>query len=146
MKTHNVECDNCGTETPFNEIEKCDCPNCGNQILNYAGPTRGSAAEMLANEVAGADSEEHRDIFRSLLHFLACGLLDKHDITAFYYYSITDQMQRVLWEAVEKAEQPKHSDEEVLVCPSCEDTVEAWAYWFDPHDERGEFFGFEEEE
>lgn len=142
-----VQCENCGTETARSQIELASCPECGEQVIHDPSPSRGSMSVVLANDAIANKREEQRDVFRTLLHYLGCGVLNPSDIREFYYYSINEKTQAAFRYGVEYAKyESEDADDKVMVCPKCGDTVHAWAHWFDPCDERGEFFASEEVE
>ena len=126
-----LECPSC--EGQFDEPELDDggaCPDCGEQILQYAGPSRGSAAEFLADEIAEADTEEERDVYHALLHLLACNLLTKKDISSFIHFGqTTENLDHVIGKAYENAEAIEGGD--VVVCPNCDEKIKSWARWYD---------------
>jgi len=114
-RTEVVLCDNCNTETPLAEIDLGQCPECDEQVINDPSPSRGSASVVLANDAIAKTSEEKRDVFRTLLHLLGCGLIDPIDIRKFYYYDISDRTQVALQWAVRGSEEVEDGDDEVLI-------------------------------
>lgn len=124
------DCSNCGTTSRSSElIDGNTCPNCGEQLLFYPGPSRGSAAEILAEEVAAAETEEEEDFYRALLHLLACNLLTQEDISEVVHFRReSENVEYVLSKAYENAEET--SKGEILVCPECDSKIRSLARWF----------------
>jgi DNA-directed RNA polymerase subunit RPC12/RpoP len=109
--------------------EDSSCPECGKQLLFYPGPSRGSAAEKLADRRAEASTEEEEDMYRAVLHFLACNLLKKQDVFQFLAMgNFTENLQYALGEAIENPESTENGA--VLVCPNCEEKIKSWARWY----------------
>lgn len=126
-RSHN--CSNCGISSTDSELIDGTCPHCGEQILVYHGPSRGSVAEILAEERATAETEEEEDFYRALLHLLACNLLTKKEVSAVIHRRImSENVEYVLSKAYENAEET--SDGDILVCPNCEAKIKSWARWF----------------
>jgi DNA-directed RNA polymerase subunit RPC12/RpoP len=127
QRSHN--CSNCGASSTDSELIDGACPNCDEQILSYLGPSRGSAAEILAEERATAETEEEADFYRALLHLLACNLFTKKEVSAVIHrHVVSENVAYVLSKAYENAEET--SDGDVLVCPNCEAKINSQACWF----------------
>jgi predicted RNA-binding Zn-ribbon protein involved in translation (DUF1610 family) len=138
------ECDECGYEWEWDNITNRpdrDCPECGNQLIFFAGPSRGGCAEKLGEKMITADDEEERDIYRAFLHLLACGLVSNKDMFEFFTAGSNETLTRALNSAIEESNL-KEDGNRVLVCPSCDEEINAWEHWFHPDDDRGDFFEF----
>ncbi len=130
-----VRCDNCNEEHDHAElVDDESCPTCGTQLMFSVGPSRGSAAELLLEERLAAETQTERDVYRTLLHLLACNLLADQDVSAFLYFGeTTNNLNYVLEDALEATGSIK--DDTYLQCPNCEETISARAQWFDePHE------------
>ena len=125
-----IWCEDCERNHNLSRLEEGNsCPDCGEQLLFYPGPSRGSAAEKLADRQAKASTEEEKDTYRMLVHLLACNLLTKSDIFAYLAMgNFSDNLTHVLGEAIENAESTENGD--ILVCPNCDEQIKSWARWY----------------
>lgn len=125
-----VKCVNCDKEYDHSElVHNKSCPTCGKQLTFSANPSRGSIAELLVEERVAAETTEERDVYRALLHLLACNLLGNEDIAAFIYHrSTSDHLDYVLKDALETT--GTIDSETRLQCPNCEEPIDTRARWF----------------
>lgn len=127
-----IQCCSCKEWYEKQELaHKTDCPDCGTVLICDLGPSRGSAAEILAEERAEAETHEERDVYRTLLHLLACNLLTNKDIHRVIHFGVvTENLGHAFSQAYDSAKQSEEGD--VLVCPNCGKTIKSQARWFDP--------------
>lgn len=126
----NLQCPSCLDMYESSEQEnEIGCPQCGEILRWYPGPSRGSAAEILGDELAESSSEKERDVYRTLLHLLACNLLTKNDIHQFIHFgNITENLDYALHTAYDNSAEDE--EDALMVCPNCESEIKSYAQWF----------------
>ena len=124
-------CKECDRNLRVESLTTETCPHCGGDLSPGMFDSRGSAAEELAEERASANSEMEEDVYRTLLHLLACNLLTRNDVQRFiHFHIVTENLQYSLNKSIEYTDQTE-VEEDILVCSNCKRKIKSCAKWFE---------------
>jgi len=127
-------CSECGESYDWDEVDR-HCFYCGNQVKFRIGPSLGSHLEILGRQLLDAESDEDRDFFFALLHFVGCEVIDRADLLWLDKRYLSENVKESLIVAIENSQEI--DGENMLNCPNCSENINAWAKSFGIEEDTG---------